>query len=427
MTQVLARLPRVTLGRNPTFRRLLAGQVVISFGGQLSALAVPTVAILTLSAGPMEVGILAALPWLPSPLLGPIAGALIDRFPRRPVMVAADLGRCLCLLAMAVSLAFGEMNLARLYVIAFALGTLGLFFDVAYQAYLPSAFTDRELLSVNSRVDLAKSPALVGGAALAGLLLSTLGPARSVVGSALGFLSNAVNLAALRPAEPPTAEPLPHRGILHELGDGLVMVARHPILRSIATATAVSNLGVFMFSSVSLVFAYRSLHLSAGVIGLVLAAGNLGFLIGAVLAPEAVKRLGLGRTLALSQLFLAFSLFFAPLALFGLPVVLFGGSLLLQNFYNEVYGINQVTLRQSITPRGAQGRMNATMRGLIVGSVPLGSVLGGYLGTTLGLPQTMLIGASIALLAPLFLLGSPVVKLRSAPPRPLEVFAASQA
>ncbi|MDQ6691535.1 MAG: MFS transporter, partial [Candidatus Dormibacteraeota bacterium] len=255
--------------QNPTFRRLLGGQVVVSFGGQVSALAVPTVAILALNAGPMEVGILAALPWLPSPLLGPIAGALIDRFPRRPVMVAADLGRCLCLLAMGAGLAFGHINLFQLYGIALVLGSLGLFFDVAYQAYLPSAFTDRELLQVNSRVDMAKSPALVAGAAVAGLLLSTVGPARSVVGAAITFLANAINLAGVRPAGPPVPETSVHRGLLREMGDGLVMVARNPILRSIATATAVSNLGVFMFSSVSLVFAYRSLHLSAGVIGLV--------------------------------------------------------------------------------------------------------------------------------------------------------------
>ncbi len=427
MTQVFARLPRVALWRNPIFQRLLTGQMVVNFGGQVSALAVPTVAILYLNAGPMEVGILAALPWLPSPLLGPLAGALIDRFPRRPVMVAADLGRCLCLLAMAAGLGFGAINLLQLYVIAFALGSLSMFHDVAYQAYLPSAFTDRELLQVNARIDLAKSPALVGGAAIAGLLLSTTGPARSVIGASVTFLVNAINLAALRPAEAPNPETGPRRSLLAEMGDGLLMVARNPILRSIATATAVSNLGVFMFTSVSLLFAYRSLHLTAGVIGIVLAGGNLGFLIGAALAPEAVRRLGLGRTLALSQLFLAFSLFFAPLALFGLPLVLFGGSLLLQNFHNEVYGINQVTLRQSITPRQAQGRMNATMRAIIVGAVPVGSVLGGYLGTTLGLPQTMLLGGAIALLAPLFLLGSPVVRLRSAPGRPREGAAAAAA
>jgi MFS family permease len=208
-------------------------------------------------------------------------------------------------------------------------------------------------------------------------------------------------------------------------GAGAITVNGKPIeeyfprqtLRSIATATAVSNLGVFMFTSVSLVFAYRSLHLSAALIGLVIAAGNLGFVLGAVAAPAAMRRLGLGRTLALSQLFLAFSLFFAPLALFGMPVVLLGGSLLLQNLHNNVYAINQITLRQSITPRQAQGRMNASMRAVIVGAVPLGSVLGGYLGTTLGLPQTMLLGGAIALIAPLFLLGSPVVKLHVAPQR----------
>ena len=414
---LLARLVAGPLRGHPVFRRLLLTQVTLSFGQQLSALALPTVAILFLNAGPMEVGILAALPWISSPVLGPLAGALIDRFPRRPVMVGADAGRFLCLLAVAVSLLVGELSLHQLYVIAFLYGCLGLCFDVAFQANLPASFSDGELLEANARVELVRAPALVGGAALAGLVLSGIGPARGLFGTSLTFLLSAINVAGIRVPEPPPPARTGRETLLRQMAGGIAMVARNPILRSIASATAVSNLGVFMFTSVSLLFAYRTLHLSAALIGFVIAAGNLGFLLGAAVAPAAVRRLGLGRTLALSQLFLAFSLFFAPLALFGMPAVLLAGSLLLQNLHNNVYAINQITLRQSITPRQAQGRMNATMRAVIVGSVPLGSVLGGYLGTTLGLPQTMLLGAAIALLAPLFLLSGPVVRLHVAPQR----------
>jgi MFS family permease len=417
LRDVLARLVAGSLRHHPVFRRLLATQVTLSFGQQFSALALPTVAILFLNAGPMEVGILAALPWVSSPILGPIAGTLIDRFPRRPVMVAADTGRMLCLLAIAIGLLAGELTLYQLYVIAFLFGCLGLCFDVAFQANMPATFNNRELLEANSRVELARSPALVGGAALAGIVISGVGPARGLFATALTFLCSAINIAGIKEPEIPPPARGAEETVLRQMAGGFAMVIRNPILRSIATATAVSNLGVFMFTSVSLVFAYRSLHLSAAVIGFVIAAGNLGFLLGAALAPAAVRRLGLGRTLALSQLFLAFSLFFAPLALFGMPVVLLAGSLLLQNLHNNVYAINQITLRQSITPRQAQGRMNATMRAAIVGAVPVGSVLGGYLGTTLGLPQTMLLGGAIALLAPLFLLSGPVVRLRTTPQR----------
>ena len=426
LTDVLARLVAGPLRHHPVFGRLLATQVTLSFGQQFSALALPTVAILFLNAGPMEVGILAALPWISSPLLGPIAGTLIDRLPRRPVMVAADTGRFLCLLAIAIGLLAGHLTLYQLYVIAFLYGCLGLCFDVAFQANMPATFTDLELLEANSRVELARSPALVGGAALAGLVISGVGPARGLFGTALTFLFSAINIAGIKAVEAAPPRRDARETVLGQMLGGMAMVARNPILRSIATATAVSNLGVFMFTSVSLVFAYRSLHLTAALIGFVIAAGNLGFLLGAAAAPAAVRRLGLGRTLALSQLFLAFSLFFAPLALFGMPVVLLGGSLLLQSLHNNVYAINQITLRQSITPRQAQGRMNASMRAVIVGAVPLGSVLGGYLGTTLGLPQTMLLGGAIALLAPLFLLGGPVVRLHGIPrraPEPVPVAA----
>jgi MFS family permease len=254
-------------------------------------------------------------------------------------------------------------------------------------------------------------------------VISGVGPARAVFGAAFTYLLSGINLAAIKVVE---HAPAPQKGrtILGDLGSGLAMVARDPILRSIATATAVSNLGVFIFGAVSLVFAYRSLHLSAGLIGFIVAAGNLGFLIGAAAAPWGVRKLGLGRTLALSQLFLAFSLFFAPLALFGMPVVLLSGSLLLQNLHTNVYVINQITLRQSITPREIMGRMNATMRALIVLTVPIGSILGGFLGTTLGLPQTMVLGGAIALMAPLFLLAGPVIRLRGTP-RPAEVVPAT--
>ncbi|TMC09656.1 MAG: MFS transporter [Chloroflexi bacterium] len=416
--KVFARLAAGPLHDHPIFKRVLTTQVSVSLGQQVTSLALPTIGIIFLNAGPMEIGILAALPWVSSPLLGPIAGAVVDRFPRRPIMVAADTGRFLCLLAIASGLLIGELTLYQLYVIAFLFGSLGLFFDIAYQAYLPANFTHGQLLQANSRVELARSPALVGGAALAGLVISGVGPARALFGAAFSYLFSGINLAAIKVVE---HAPAPHkRSLLGDLGSGLVMVARDPILRSIATATAVSNLGVFIFSAVSLVFAYRSLHLSAGLIGFIVAAGNLGFLIGAAAAPWGVRRLGLGRTLALSQLFLAFSLFFAPLALFGMPVVMLSGSLLLQNLHTNVYVINQITLRQSITPREIMGRMNATMRALIVGSVPIGSILGGYLGTTLGLPQTMVLGAAIALLAPLFLLAGPVIRLRATPHRPAE-------
>ena len=185
------------------FRRLLATQVTLSFGQQFTSLALPTVAILFLNAGPMEVGILAALPWISSPILGPVAGTLIDRFPRRPVMVAADTGRFLCLLAVAIGLLAGELTLYQLYVIAFLFGCLGLCFDVAFQANMPATFSDRELLEANSRVELARSPALVGGAALAGLVLSGVGPARGLFGTALTFLFSAINIAGIRtPSRP---------------------------------------------------------------------------------------------------------------------------------------------------------------------------------------------------------------------------------
>jgi MFS family permease len=408
------------LSRHGTFRRLLLGQVGSAFGGQIGALAIPTIAIVGLHAGAMEVGILAALPWLPGLILGIPIGVFIDRVPRRAVMIGAEAGRWLVLAPLALVVLAHAVTLLHLYAAALLTGVLGTVFDIAYQSFMPSTLAEDELLSANSTVDVVKAPALVGGPAAAGFLLSSIGPAAGLLANAGGSAASLVSLLAI---SDPTTDQKPGAkatGVLADLRDGVLLVARSPVLRAIATAGGVSNLGVFMFGSVSLLFAYRHLHLSPLLVGVVFAIGNLGYLFGAAVAPLWVRELGLGRTLALSQLFLAISLFATPLAIFTMPVVLFAAAELLQNVTSEVFNLNQVSLRQAITPRALLGRMNATVRVGIVGAIPLGTLLGGYLGTTLGVVPTMVIGAAITLLAPLFVLAGPLIKVRTlARPEPV--------
>jgi len=407
------------LPRHGAFRRLLQGQVLSTFGGQMGALAVPTVAIVSLHASPMEVGILAALPWLPAPLVGLPVGVIIDRLPRRPVMIASEVGRWLMLAALAFGVLTGTITLLQLFVVATVTGILGVFFDTAYMAYVPATLEGDEILHANSAITVAKAPALVGGPALAGFTIQALGPAGALIANSAGNLLSGLLLVSIRGPEGPDRRRR-RRSLFEELREGVDVVVKNPVLRTIATATGVSNVGVFMFASVSLVFAYRLLLLPPWLVGVVLAVGNLGFVLGAAAAPAWVRQLGLGRTLALSQLFLALSLFTAPLSMFGMPFVLLAASQLLQNVNSEIYNLNQVSLRQAMTPAHLQGRMNATVRVAILGAIPIGTLLGGYLGTTLGVVQTMLIGASICLLAPLFILSGPLIRLRQleTPPKP---------
>ena len=396
--------------RHPAFRRLLAGQVGFAFGAQAGALAVPTIAIVGLHASPMDVGILAALPWLPAPILGMPIGVLVDRLPRRPLMIGSEAGRWLVLIALTTLVISRTETLYHLYVASLVLGLIGTVYDIAYQSFMPSTLSEDELLDANSVVDVAKTPALVGGPALGGALISGIGPASALVAYCAGSLASLLSLRGIQTREP-VGRP-EKRSLLNDLVAGVRLVLGNPTLRTIATAGAISNLGAFMFSAVSLVFAYRDLGLSPILVGSVLAVGNLGYLIGAAAAPMWVSELGLGRTLALSQLFLAISLFVTPLSLLAAPVAVFAISQLLQNLTSEVFGLNQVSLRQAITPRELQGRMNATVRVGIVGAVPVGTLLGGYLGTTLGVVETMLIGAAISLAAPLFILSAPLIRLR---------------
>jgi hypothetical protein len=328
-------------------------------------------------------------------------------------MLGAESGRWLVLAALAVVVLSRSVTFYHLYVAALATGILGTIFDLAYQSFLPSTLAEDELLNANSTMDVVKTPALVGGPAAAGFLISGIGPAAGLFANALGSAASLASLLAIRGGEAfrkPGSKP---KSLFADLRDGVAVVARNPILRTIATAGGISNLGVFMFSSVSLLFAYRDLHLSPLLVGAVLAIGNLGYLLGAAAAPLWVAELGLGRTLALSQLFLAISLFATPLALLTMPLVLFAVSELLQNLTSEVFNLNQVSLRQAITPRELQGRMNATVRVGIVGAIPIGTLAGGYLGVTVGVVPTMVIGAAIALLAPLFVLSGPLIRMRT--------------
>lgn len=415
------------LARHPAFRRLLAGQVGFALGAQAGALAVPTIAIVGLHASPMEVGILAALPWLPAPILGMPIGVLVDRLPRRPLMIGSEAGRWLVLAALTALVISRSETLYHLYVASLVLGILGSVYDIAYQSFMPSTLSEDELLEANSVIDVAKTPALVGGPALGGLLISGVGAAAALAAYCAGSAASLLSLRSIHANE--VRKRGPRRSLLDDLVEGLKLVLRTPALRTIATAGAVSNLGAFMFSSVSLVFAYRQLHLSPVLVGVVLAVGNLGYLIGAAAAPMWVKELGMGRTLALSQLFLAISLFTTPLSLLAAPIAIFAISQLLQNVTSEVFNLNQVSLRQAITPRQLQGRMNATVRVGIVGAVPVGTLLGGYLGTTLGVVETMLIGAAISLVAPLFFLSAPLIRLQrveAEPAAPLEFVDAAE-
>ena len=409
---------RGKLWRHPDFLKLWAGESVSVFGSQVTVLAVPTVAILILHAGPFQVGILSALEFLAFPTLGLVAGVYADRLRRRPIMIICDVGRALALGSIPVAFLLNLLTLEQLYFVALLTGIFTVFFDVSYQSYLPALVDRPNLIEGNTKLEITRSTAQVAGPAVAGFLIQLIGGAKAVAVDALSFFLSALALASIKKPEP---EPRPSTasgtsGFIPEMREGIDVVFRNPILWRIAACTATTNLGSNMvFGAVFLVFAYRQLNLSAAVVGVVFALGSVGALAGAFLAGWVARTLGIGPTLGVTIIVGGLALLATPLALVGAPALVLATTGFIEGLTIPVYNISQVSLRQAITPDRVQGRMNATMRTIVWGTIPLGAFIGGILGTSIGLVQTIVLGGILSTLAASWIFLGPVIRLREQP------------
>ena len=401
---------RGKLWRDGEFLKLWGGQSISELGSQVSQLALPTVAILLLGATPFQVGLLTACEFLAFPTLGLVAGVYADRLRRRPIMIACDLARMVALASVPIAFAFNALTMPQLYVVALVTGVGTVFFDVSYQSYLPALISRADLVEGNSKLQFSGSLAQMAGPALAGFLIQVVGAARAVAVDAGSFLVSVLSLWWIRRPEPapkPVSES-GRSGFRSEMWEGIRFVFSNPTIWKIAGSTSTSNLGSNIFFAVYLIFAYRVLHLSPGVIGLIFGAGAVGGLLGALSASWIARRIGLGPTLFVTIIAFGLGALLVPLAQFGFAVPLLLASSVIGSFANPVYNINQVSLRQAITPDRVQGRMNATVRTVIWGTIPIGAFIGGIVGNTYGLVPAMYIGIAFSLLAGVWILLGPV-------------------
>ncbi len=395
------------------FRSLFAGQALATGGHQVAALALPTLAITLLHATAWQVGILGALSFLPTTLFGLVAGVAVDRLPRRALMIGADLGRAAVIGGVGVAAALHVAGIVELYAAAAACGLLALVFDVSYQSHVPDLVAPEELAAANGALEVNRSAVTVAGPGLAGGLIEGFGIPRALFIATGALLASLAVLARGAKDRRPRPAPRPRSKVGDDLLDGLRLVFSDRRMIAISLCTATSNLGAFTFWSVGLVFAYRTLHMTPGQYGIVAAVGNLGLLGGAVAAAPVARRLGVGPTLFLSEALLGASMLATPLAAAGFASVVLAATQLVTNFQLPLYGVNQVALRQALTPRELQGRMNSIMRTVAVSTIPLGSVLGGALATADGPAAAMVAGGAVACLAPLWLVG--LLSLRALP------------
>ena len=406
---------RGSLWRHADFLKLWGGQSISQVGTQVTVLALPTAAIVLLHAGPVQIGALEALQFLAFPVLGTTAGVWADRLPRRPIMVICDAGRALALASVPATWLLGHLSMAQLFVVAVITGIATVFFDVSYQSYLPSLVAPEQLVDGNGKLELTRAGAGIGGPALAGALIQVFQAPAAILADAISYVVSVLSLLWIRAPEPrPSREG--RRSFLAELWEGVLVVARHRQILLITGCTATSNLGSNIAMAVYLLFAYHTLRLSPGEVGGVFAVGSVGAVLGALVAGWLGRRIGMGVVLLISILLTGAGLA-VPLAAYGLPLVVLGAIMLVTSIGVVLYNVNQVSYRQAAIPVRLQGRLNATVRTVIWGTIPIGSALGGLLGARIGLVPTLYLGAAVEVLSAGWILAGPI-RLREAPTAP---------
>ena len=404
---------RGDLWRNRDFMWLWAAQTVSQFGSQISSLAIPLVAILTLDASTFQVSVLAVVGWAPFFLFSLPAGAWIDRLPRRPILVASDWGRALALASIPLAYFFDAMTLAQLYFVELVVGLFTVFFDLSYQSYLPSVVEREELGEGNAKLEVSRSAAQVAGPGLAGVLVRVFTAPYAILADAVSFVASALFLSRIERPEPkPTTSAERSTRLRDEIREGLRFVLRHPLLRPIVVFVGVSNIFVNMLFAIYLVYAVRELDLSAATIGLIFSLGNIGSLVGALTATRLARAVGIGPGLIITATVGALGLLLVPLARGDAVIPFLVVANLLWGYFVLTYYVNAITLIQAITPDHLLGRTNASRRFLVQGVIPFGALLGGALGTTLGLRPAIAIGAVGACLAVLPLFFSPLRQIK---------------
>jgi MFS family permease len=409
------RRPSGALWSHRDFLKLWTGQTISEFGSQVSQLAIPAVAVLTLKASAFQVAALETVVFLPFLILTLPAGVWVDRWRRRWILIAGDLGRAVLLATIPLAYALGDLTLTQLYIVGFLVGVHTVFFDVAYQSYLPQLVDRETLVEGNSKLQMTVSGAAIAGPGLSGGMIRLFSAPYAILVDASSFLISGGFTAAIRKHEDPPAA-TERRRLLVELWEGLRYVTHHRLLFPQALATGSSNFATNVVFAVYFVWAYRHLGLTPGLMGIVGAIGATGWLIGSASADWLRRKLGVNGATILGMAVGAPSALlipFAPAGNVAIPFLAFSG--MLGGFGAVVYNIQQVSLRQAITPEHLQGRMNASMRFFVWGTIPLGSLVGGALAASFGVQTAILVGACLGFVSLLPILLSPLRTLHDFP------------
>jgi MFS family permease len=415
-------LPRSGLWGHGDFLKLWSAETISQFGTRVTQLALPLVAIIVLDASAFEVAALGTVEFAPFILFTLPAGVWVDRLRRLPILIGSDFARAALLATIPIAYFTDVLTLTQLFIVGFLFGTCTVCFDVAYQSYLPSLVERDQIIDGNSKLEISRSAAQIGGPGLAGGLVEIFKAPYAILVDAISFLGSGLFLLRIRKHEEPVAKAADGSkpSIWRELKEGLRFVLGNPNLRAQAGCTATSNFFSNVAFAIFLVFAVRELELSPGVIGVIFALGNAGTLVAAFTAMRLSRRFGIGpTTIAVGMTWGPASLLIALAPEGNAAIPFLVAAQLILGFSIVVYNIIQVSYRQAICPPRVQGRMNSVMRFIVWGTIPIGALLGGALGSWIGLRETIVVGAIGGSTAFLWIVFSPQRHLREMP-EPIE-------
>ncbi|MEU3754347.1 MFS transporter [Streptomyces olivoreticuli] len=404
------------LGRHRDFRLLWCGETAGKFGASVTGVAMPLVAVSTLHAGTFEVGLLTAAAWVPWLVIGLPVGVWVDRMRRRPIMLAAAAVSCLLFAGVPVAAWAGRLSIGLLLTVALLTGTAAVFFQTAYSAYLPGIVEPEDQPEGNAKLHGSASAAQIAGLGSGGLIAQLAGAVNGMFANAATFLVSLLCLSGIRHREPcVTGTERRPKSLAGEVGEGLRLVARDPWLRTLTLFGAASNLALMGYQSILVVFLVRGVGLGPGPVGALIAAAGTGGVAGAFAARRVAGRVGTARATLLFELGLPVFALLIPLTTGGAGVVLFVAGGFCVSAGVVAGNVVKASFQQRYCPPGLLGRLTATTAFLNYGTIPLGALLGGTLGTALGIRTAMWITTAGVPLAALILLFSPIGRSRDLP------------
>ena len=386
------------LWRHMNFLKLWSTETISAFGDAISDVALPLVAIITLGAGAREMGILKALDNAPILLFGLFIGVWMDRVRRQPLMIATQVSRGILLVTIPVATAAGVLRIELLYLISFLSGMLSAIFILATTTFLPSLVPRENLVEANSKLSVSRSATRIVGPGLAGLLVERITAPFTVALNVLSCLISAACLVFVRSAESIQIRDRRTQGIWQEISEGLRTIFVHPILSPMIIGTTIGSFGGAIHGTVYILYLNRELMINPTWFGIILASAGAASLLGATVANLGAQRYGPGPMLIASTLLMGIGMGIVPLAAevgrFTILMLIIAQAF--QSIGFALYSINQISLRQAITPSELLGRVNASRRVLVFGVIPFGAMISGALGETIGLQLTLVIGAVVA-------------------------------